>query len=330
MLRSLLVACLTVLIAVTASAQDAVPLDPISTLTAGDFRALAVTADGSHLFAADAENHQVRVYDFSDPAAPLLVSSLDVSGTPVLLAGGDNFGIVAVLTDEESDAIEILAPPLPNVSNEFLPSGYFSIGKSPRALALSPDNRWGIAVSEASYTLLEINSATNIDAFPVEETLLGAALSNDTAYLLRDGTLDAAPLESLEALETEQSLSLEGTPSGVALNADTSEGVVVVDGNQLVFFDPETLEATGNFSVDGGAVTSIQYLRQEDSDLLLVMQEGSNTVRFIDPNSFADGESVMSLPEINQALNRPARALATFDGLLIVTDGVTISTFSAR
>ena len=329
MLRSLITVCLTLFIALTVSAQDAAPLDPISTLTAGDFRALAVTADGSYLFAADAENRQVRVYDFTNPAAPVLLSSLDVSGIPVLLAGGDNFGLVAVLTDETSDAVEVLAPPLPNVSDEFLPGNYISIGKAPRALALSPDNRWGIAVSEASYTLLEINTAANIDFFPVDDALLGAALSNDSAYLLREGSLDAAPLENMQALETEQSLALDGVPSAIALNGDASEGVIVVDGTQLVRFDPETLETTGSFAVEGGAVTTVLYLAQGDSDLLLVMQEGSSTVRFIDPASFADGESLTSLPSLNQALSRPVRALASYDGFLIVTDGVTISTFES-
>jgi hypothetical protein len=329
MLRSLIAVCLSVLIALTVSAQDAAPLDPISTLTAGDFRALAVTADGSHLFAADAENRQVRVYDFTNPAAPVLLSSLDVSGIPVLLAGGNNFGLVAVLTEETSDAVEVLAPPLPNASGEFLSGNYISIGKAPRSLALSPDNRWGIAVSEASYTLLEINTAANIDSFPVDDALLGAALSNDTAYLLREQALDAAPLENMQALETEQSLALEGSPSAIALNGNASEGVIVVDGTQLVRFDAETLEATGSFTVEGGAVTSILYLAQGDSELLLVMQEGSSTVRFIDLDNLAEDESLTSLPSLNQALSRPVRALATYDGFLIVTDGVTISTFES-
>lgn len=311
-------------------AQDTPPLGPISTLEAGDFRALAVTANGDRLLVADAENQQVRVYDFTDPVNPVLLTSLDVSGTPVLLAGGEHFGLVAVTTNGPTDAIEVIAPALPG--GPYLPGSSIAIGKRPQALALSPNSQWGIAVSDGSYTLLHINTPGDIDSIPEDADLIGAALSNDTAYLLSAGSLDAAPLADLTALVPKDSLSLRGQPSAVALNRDGSAGVVVVDDSELVFFDPANLEQTSTFTLDGSPIISIAYMTQDDTDFLLVMQENSASIRIINPADLqsdtagtAAAESQLAAPEGS----RPLRALATFDGMVIVTDGMTISIFAS-
>ncbi len=107
------------------------PIAPIGTLEAGDFRALGVTADGDRLLVADAENQQVRVYDFTDPTQPDLLTALDVNGTPVLLAGGDGFGIVAVQTGGDSDSVELIASAFPELAaRSIAPDGAVPI--SPR------------------------------------------------------------------------------------------------------------------------------------------------------------------------------------------------------
>ncbi|MEP7293237.1 MAG: hypothetical protein ABI835_15745 [Chloroflexota bacterium] len=310
-------------------AQDTPLVEPISTLEAGDFRALAVTADGERLLVADAENQQVRVYSFSDPANPELLSSLDVSGTPVLVVGGDNFGLVAIITEDETDAVEVIAPALTRTrvqSTQYVAGrGYVDIAKNPRALALSPDNHWGIAVSENSYTLMQIHSADDIDSLPGRGDLIGAALSNTTAYLLRDGVLESAPLQSGEILRAEQRLALDGTPTAVALNADASAGVVVVDGSRLVFFDAASLERTHEFRLDGSPITSIDFMAQRGGDTLLITQEDTRTIRMINA---AEPENTETLTTV-QALDKPIRALAVFNQYLIATDGITISIFSS-
>ena len=182
--------CWLVLSMGAVAAQDSLsPFAPIGTLEAGDFRALAVTADGDRLLVADAATQQVRVYDFSDPSKPALLSTLGVSGMPLLLAGGDNYGLVAVSTNANTDSIEVIAPPLPGTPYV---SGYnyIDVPKNPRALSLSPDHHWGVVVGEQGYVLLGINDPGNIDNFPVAETIIDAALSNTTAYYLQDQVLE--------------------------------------------------------------------------------------------------------------------------------------------
>ncbi len=306
-------------------AQDSPsPFDPIGTLEAGDFRALAVTADGGRLLVADAATQQVRIYDFSDPSNPALLSTLEVSGTPLLLAGGDNYGLVAVSTSGDTDSIEVIAPALPGTP--FSPGyNYIDIPKNPRALALSPDHHWGVVVGEQGYVLLGINDPGNIDNFPVAETIIDAALSNTTAYFLRDQVLAAAPLGGLEAMQAEKELGLDGAPSAVALNAATTEGVVVLDGNRLAFFDPATLTLTGTVTVDGSPITDVQFLSKDSAEYLLVSQQDSRTITVLDTS---DPKNINSLPN-GETLDKSIRAMTTFGQYVIATDGVTISIFSA-
>jgi DNA-binding beta-propeller fold protein YncE len=310
----------------TVYAQE--PLAPISTLEAGDFRALALTADGDRLLVADAENLQVRIYNFNDPAEPTLLTSLDVSGAPVLLAGGANFGLVAEQTDNRgSDLLEVIAPAIPSPRAEFVAGRLFiDIAKNPQVLALSPDQRWGVVVGEDAYTVLLINSVDDIESLTVEGNVSGVALSNTTAYVLHNDLLIASPLASLDALQTEgPSLQLNGTPSAVALNASATQGVVVVDGTRLLMFDPATMAQTGEFTVEGAPITSIQYLNKERRDLLLVTREGANDITLLDA---ADPSNQSDL-SATASLDNPITALTTFDPFIVVTDGVTIRIFSA-
>ncbi|MCC6803748.1 MAG: hypothetical protein IT319_12765 [Anaerolineae bacterium] len=304
-------------------AQDETPpLGTIGALEAGDFRALAVTADGDRLLVADAVNQQVRVYDFTDPAAPALLSTFDVSGTPVLLAGGDGYGLVAETTDGEADAFEVVAPILPGTP--YATGIYFDIPKNPRALALSPDHRWGIIVGARGYVLLSINAPDDIESIPVDEPIVDAALSDATAYLLRDGVLETAPLGALQAIQAASVLALDGTASLVRLNPDASEGVVVLDDTRLVFFDPGSLEQTGEFSVEGSPITDIRFLSDGTNEYLVVTQVDSNTIVLLDAS---DPQSVQALPSV-EPLDNPVQALTVFERFLIVTDGATIRILS--
>ncbi len=308
-------------------AQDSAntPIAPIGTLEAGDFRALAVTADGDRLLVADAENQQVRVYDFTDPTQPDLLTSLDLSGTPVLLAGGADFGVVAVQTGLDSASVELVAPAFPG-SQALYRAGwsYSDIPPNPHALALSPDSRWGIVASDNSYSLMEINDPSNVGWFTVDEPVIDAALTNTTAYFLRDQSLNSAPLQSSEALHAEQTVQLDGTPSHLAINAAATQGVVVLDDTRLVFFDPETMKTTGELVLDGGAVTTLNFLAHGASELLLVTQAEQSAIRLFDAH---DPQDVADLGS-SDPLAAPIRALVTHAPYIVVTDGATISIFS--
>ncbi len=324
--RGLLVGLLLVGGGVYAQDSASTPIAPIGTLEAGDFRALAVTADGDRLLVADAENQQMRVYDFTDPTQPDLLTALDVNGTPVLLAGGADFGVVAIQTDTEMDSVELIAPAFSSASAQYRSGwSYSDIPKNPHALALSPDSRWGIVASDTSYSLMEINDPGNVDWFTVNEPVIDAALTNTTAYLLRDQSLIAAPLQSGEALHAEQTITLDGTPSHLAINAAATQGVVVLDDTRLVFFDPETMKTTGEFALDGGAVTSLNFLAHGDAELLLVTQADQSTIRMFDAH---DPQTVADLGSTDP-MSAPIRALVVHDPYIVVTDGATISIFSS-
>lgn len=323
-MRSWLVIFLWIALAgsVVFAQQDTPPLGTIGALEAGDFRALAVTADGSRLLVADAVNQQIRIYDFTEPAAPVLLSTLDVSGTPVLLAGSEGYGLVVSTTNGATDAFEVVAPILPGTP--YATGIFFDIPKNPRALALSPDNRWGIIVSESGYVLLGINAPDDIDAIPVDDPVIDAALSDTTVYLLRDGVLETAPLGTLRAIQAASVLALDGTPSLVRLNRDASTGVVVLDGSHLVFFDPDSLEQTGEFSIEGSDIADARFLSDGDAEYLVVTQANSNTVTLLDAS---DPQNVKLLPGV-QPLDNPVQALTVFERFLIVTDGATIRILS--
>lgn len=319
-------ALLCCLLAVTgvSLAQDPTPVEPISTLEAGDFRALAVTTDGSRLLVADAENNQVRVYDFSDPETPARLTSIDISGTPVLLSGGAGFGLAAVTTNEETDLVEVVVPAPPGARLPVTTGSTIPIDKDPRALALSPNSHWGIVVSDASYTLLEINAPDNVDSIPFDEPLVGAALSDTNAYLLRENSLESAPLDALAALSASQTLDFEGTASTVALNADSTLGVIVVDETRLLFFNPQTMEAENSITVEGSPVSSVHFIGSGEAETVLVTQEGGSSVVAVN-GSDPQASDALASAAVN---DRPIQALATFEQFLIITDGVTIRIFA--
>lgn len=324
MRRWLSLLCCLLAVTGVSLAQDATPVEPISTLEAGDFRALAVTHDGSRLLVADAENNQVRVYDFTDPETPTRLTSIDTSGTPVLLSGGAGFGLAAVTTSEDTDLVEVVVPVPPGARLPVTSGSIIPIDKDPRALALSPNSHWGIVVSDASYTLLEINAPDNVDSIPFDERLVGAALSDTNAYLLRENSLEIAPLDALAALSASQTLEFTGTASAVALNADSTLGVIVVDGTRLLFFNPQTLQESERMTVEGSPVSSVHFIGSGETETVLVTQEGGSSVIAVNGSDPQASDAMASAAEND----RPIQALATFEQFLIITDGVTIRIFA--
>ena len=109
--------------------------------------------------------------------------------------------------------------------------------------------------------------------------------------MLRGQNLEAAALDKLEAMHADETLKLDGTPTLVTLNTAASGRVVVVDGNHLVFFDPATLAKTGEFTVEGDAITSVHF-KQGRQHLSAGDTAGSDTVTVL---NVADPANVDSL-----------------------------------
>ena len=272
----------------------------------------------------------MRVYDFTDPAQPALLSTLDVSGTPVLLAGGTDFGLVAETTEWRQRYGRSRHPAAARTRRGIRARRTsFHIAKNPRALALSPDDHWGIVVSDQGYTLMQINSPSDIGSHSRRARPSSArrlATRPPTYSTIRCSTLP--PLETLAAMQADRTLELDGVPSLVALNADASTGVVVLDGNRLVFFDPAKLQKTGELTLDWQAdhQRSFPDHRHPSISARHAVNSDDKAVTVLDA---ANPQKIAALSAM-QSLDKPIRALAIFQPYLIVTDGVTIHIFSAE
>ncbi len=172
---------------------------------------------------------------------------------------------------------------------------------------------------------MEIHAADNIDWLPVDQALINVALSNTTAYLLHDQVLESAPLVAGAGLTVNRMMTLDGTPTSIAINPSQSEGVVVVNQTQLVFFDPKTLKQTGTFTVTGAPITGLAFLAKKTDEFLLVAQAESPQLLLLgaqDPTHVTELGST-------QAMKKSIVAVATYGQYLIVTDGTTINVYAS-
>lgn len=311
-------------------AQDTAPIGPIGRVEAGDFRALAVTSGGDRLLIADAENDQLRIYDFSDPADPTLQTSVALDGEPVALAAAEGFALVAVTTGESTDAVRVIAPSVYARQSGYLEANSIDIPRGPRRISLSPDNDWAIVVSERGYTVLELISAGEINSLPVAATaspIVDAAVANDTAYLLRASSLEIQSLRSNLAIQQTNQIEFEGNAAGLALNTGVTLGVVALDDNRLIFFDPAALETINTLSLEGEAITGLQFVSGEEGEWLALTQAGSTDITLIEVSNPTD---VGELGTLATSFASPVQAMVAYDTLIAATDGRTVSIFQVR
>ena len=313
-----------------AQAQDTAPIGPIGTVAAGDFRALAVTSGGDRLLIADAENNQLRIYNFSDPSSPALLTSVDLDGEPVALAAADNFALVAVTTGESTDAVRVIAPSVYARQSGYLEANSIDIPRAPRTIRLSPDNRWAVVVSERGYSILELISAGEINSLPFAadaSPVIDAAVANNTAYLLHDSSLEIQSLRANLAIQRTSQIEFEGQAAALALNTGITLGVVALDDNQLVFFDPVALETVSTLSLEGEAIAGMQFVSGEEGEWLAITQADSTDITLIDVSNPAD---VGELGTLATSFAAPVQAMVSYDTLIAATDGQTVSIFQVR
>lgn len=303
----------------TVSAQDTV--DPVGSVEAGDFRALAVTGDGQRLLIADAENDQLRVYNFADPSSPTLLSSVDLDGEPRALVGADNFALVAVSTPE-GDAVRVIAASRYSRPQRYTEANSIEVLDGVSRLVIAPDRYWAMAWGGDGYTLIELLSAGEINFRPVEADLVDAGLVNGTAYLLSESTLVTEALTVNVQVARAGSLDFEGSARRLALNAGGTLGVIVLDDSTLLAFDPAALNPISTFEVEGGAIRDAQFVGA--GDVLALTHEGSSSITLVDTT---DPAAFALRPQLETGFEQPLVALTAHDDLIIVTDGQTVRIF---
>lgn len=310
--------------AVLARAQDTAPIDPIATLEAGDFRALAVTADGTRLLIADAASNQVRVYDISDPADPQPMVALDVQGTPVDLVAGDDFALVLVQTGDETDLIEVVARADYNPRALYATVTYIDVPAGAQHVRLSPDGDWGMVVGDTGYTLLEMLSPSEVNSSAfVEIAGFGDGLpTNNRALVANSASVQSAPLEAQFEAQSVEGLALVAPARLLTLNERGTLGAVLLDDNEIVFFNPADMSLVGSHSLGGGDVMALRFVALEAGEWLLVAESGASSITVLDVSDPDD------IGEIGtRSINLRARAMTTWGDLLIVTDGQRIEIY---
>jgi len=310
---------LALLMVSAASAQDA----PIVTLEAGDFRDLAIIEDGTRLLVADAAAEQVRVYDISQVSAPTLIASVSLDGTPLALAGAQNFAVAAVRTGRGEDALEVITPSLYNRRSPYTTLNYIDVPRGVREIILSSDGQRGIAIGDNAYTLLEIIAPEEISAVTVEtgRSISAAAVAAERAFvafegesalevLLIGGGASASP-EARVALET-PALALAVSADGALIGALTSGAVVVIDSAALTVSAQTEVEAS-----------ALRFLDAASADLL-TLDQARTRLQLYD----LQGGALRALNTLE--LSRAARQLTTFGGFIFVTDGGSVNIFNVR
>lgn len=322
---------------VPALAQNDAPIgQPVAQLDAGDFRALAVTADGSLLAVADAATGQVRVYDLGNvdlntSAQPPLIASVSVDGIPIDLVAAEDFFIVLVSTGDATDLVQVIAPASYDPTQLFTPVTWIDIPSNASALALSPDNRFAVVVSEGGYTLLELLSAENVNSAFIDATIRaafgGAALINDRVFWAVPGSarLATAQLDSGAIAEVDESVALRTPAVQVIANVNQTCGAARMEDGGIALFDPVTLRVdsilqTNILSVD------MRFVSREDAEWLIVLNRDRASISVYDVSDPTAVRGLGSQPlEIT-----PVEAMTTYNDLVFFSASSTVSVYNLQ
>jgi hypothetical protein len=303
------------------SAQD-VPVDPVATVEAGDFRALAVMQNGTRLLVADAAANQVRVYDISAPGEPEQIAAVSISGEPAAMAAAGDFAVVGVNLDGGGAAIEVIAQSPYSRRRPYVSLTYIEMPGGIERVALSPDGRWGVVISAGRYTLLEILSPEEINSATLDGGgILDAAIADSRLFLAR---ADGLTVERLASGPTAETLTtLAGSWSMLAVNPAQS----VVGGQQngaLALLDSGDLALLAQ--ADAGGAAALDFL---SGDVDLVALNGSRTqLQLYNVNSSRAQVQIEARGTVD--LGAPIRQMTAFDSLIFVTDGTRVAIYGVR
>lgn len=307
------------------SAQDAVPLGSIASLS-GDFQILGVTSDGARLIVADTARSSARVYNFTNPARPRLLNSVELDGNPVALIAAENFALVTVTTGD-GDLLQVIARPSYNPRQGYINYGTYDVIRQPTGMAISPSAGWGVAYGENGYTLLELLSADEINSVTMESKAIADAALTDSLLMLlprEQAAIEIAFIASGPRMQDSHSLALDAHGISVASNSTGSLAAVLLEDNTVVLFDTGGFSEISRTSVEG-TFTSLQFLTRDEDEWLLLSQSGESAILVLD---ISDSGEMTPLDTLQ--LETPLQALTVHNDFMITVDGDAAIVYAAE
>ncbi|MDX2138301.1 MAG: hypothetical protein SF123_09415 [Chloroflexota bacterium] len=292
---------------------------PLATLTGASVSGIAMTPAAELLFVADAAQNLLAVYDISSPDTPQLINEVALDGSPTAVVAGDNYAVVALDIGDDSGLVEIVAPD-PFNPGQYAIISFYDTTNPIYSLAISPNQQWGALMSDDWAAVVRIESPQDFIAYPTDDmtspvdTAFASGLvlmAQSTPPQVLQWTLGRGGTTMQDAV-----LSLDAQPIALEITLNGSLGAVALDNNEVLFFDPETMEETSSPSISGGAITAMQFVASETGDTLLVSTENSSDIEIvsIESPSSAGVSGSLSVGFVPVHMTIAADVLALSDG----------------
>lgn len=273
-------------------AQDAPAADQVASLSVRDGGLVAYVAGGDYLIVADGA--QLQLYNLTDPSDPQDAASIVLDDSPVALEATSDFALVALPTDSSPDELLIIAPDRYSRGG-FGIVNWLDVPDNPAQIVLSPDNRWALVYGDNGYVTMALSAADNIEVSAPVDTgdarVIDAALTNDRALLIREGANEVEVRNlttSLRAQATPEALLLDGEATAIGVSSDGSLGAVTLADQQVVLFDPDTLETLQTVALEDGPVSDLRFLSQDGRTYLALMIDNRPAIMLLDVTDPAD------------------------------------------
>ena len=307
-------------------AQEHSAVEPTGSIAVDASGLLTFASSGDYLIVAN--GRQLELYDVRDPAQPRDVVTMSLDTPLLALTATVDYALAAVGNSGTTDNILVIAP------DKYSRGGFgivniLDVPAGTRQLVLSPDNHWALALGDQSYVTMALSAADDIqisapfasDTAP----LIGAALTNDTALLIRQGAkqVAAVPLDTSNQSQPQTStLALDSDPVAVTLSEDGSLAAVSLNDRRIVLFDPASMKSLKTVSLEDGPVTELRFLEAGEQRILVMKIDGRPALMLLDVTRLDPSP----LPE-SLVVDQSARALATSGLALAVSDAQGIRLF---
>jgi hypothetical protein len=210
-----------------------------SNVTSGSSRDVALSSDGNTAFIADG-TAGIRIFDLTDRANPIEVSSLDTTGgvaRGVALSGDENTLYLA----NNLAGLQLI-----DVSNTAFPvllGRYNTTGGSlDVVLSVTGDTAF-VADAAGGVTIVDVSNSENptvVSTTSGSTDALDVAVSSDSSYLyVADGTagLLVYDIQDIAEPSLESTTATDGTASGIVLSSDNSKAYLADDSSGIMVFD---------------------------------------------------------------------------------------------
>lgn len=232
----------------------------------GNNDGIAIATQGQYAyFIRDGGAPNFVIFDVSVPAAPAIVGSLTLAGTPTDIAVAGDYAYVSNESDtQELQVINIAAPTVPTVVGTYNASG----NANANGVAVNGTVAYLVRASSNRDEIFAINTSNPsapamLDSLNLGSTGYAITVVGNYAYVVNGSNTQevrAVNASNPSSLSFAGSLNLQGNTDATAL-AGFSGGLIVGQGNTLrtvSLADPANPALAGSLSI-GGAVNDIAF-----------------------------------------------------------------------